>query len=72
MSVLSNSSFIGNQAVDGGAIYVFQTGNITIAYCIFLRNYASGNGGALLYYQGLLKIIFFIILFLFRFSKFEI
>jgi len=53
--VLSNVSFTGNQAIDGGAIYFFQTGNVTISSCIFLQNYASGDGGALNYYQGMIN-----------------
>ena len=42
---LSNCTFIGNSALDGGAIY-FNAANSNINYCIFENNTATDKGGA--------------------------
>jgi len=41
-----NCTFYDNMAEEGGAIYVFDEGDILIDNCNFIRNWANSHGGA--------------------------
>ncbi len=44
---ITNSTFVGNQAAVGGAIFNFFSGTLAVSNCTFSGNVASGGGGAI-------------------------
>ena len=51
-----NCSFSGNEADQGGAVYIFQSGNVTARSCLFNGNRATSGGGAITLADGWLWI----------------
>ena len=55
--IINNTKFIGNKAIDGGAIYVNEGNNLTIENSEFLKNSASDKGGAICWDNGINGVI---------------
>jgi predicted outer membrane repeat protein len=45
--LISNVTFRGNGATDGGAVHISKSININVSQCDFFENLASSRGGAI-------------------------
>ena len=49
ISNIAHSSFSGNEALNGAAIYALKDTNIVLGNALFLKNIATNNGGAIFF-----------------------